>query len=66
MIDRYEETGETGLEVAVIGMAGRFPGAGDIREFWENLKNGVEAVTFFSSEELIEEGINPKRPEHPN
>ena len=31
----------TGLEIAVIGMAGRFPGAKDIHEFWENLKNGV-------------------------
>ncbi|MCP4688927.1 MAG: SDR family NAD(P)-dependent oxidoreductase, partial [Desulfobacterales bacterium] len=32
-------------DIAVIGMAGRFPGAENIREFWENLKNGVDAVT---------------------
>ncbi len=33
-------------DIAIIGMAGRFPGAGDVREFWQNLKNGVESVTF--------------------
>jgi amino acid adenylation domain-containing protein len=46
-------------EIAVIGMAGRFPGAKNIHEFWENLKNGVEAITFFSDEELEKEGIEP-------
>ncbi len=25
----------TGLEIAVIGMAGRFPGARNIEEYWE-------------------------------
>ncbi|MFC2145979.1 SDR family NAD(P)-dependent oxidoreductase [Acidobacteriota bacterium] len=47
----------TGLEIAVIGMWGRFPGAKDLDEFWQNLKNGIETVTFFSEEELIEAGI---------
>ncbi|NIM18159.1 MAG: hypothetical protein GTO45_31700, partial [Candidatus Aminicenantes bacterium] len=60
MIDPQEETRETGLEVAVIGMAGRFPGAGNIHKFWENLKNGVESVTFFTDEELIEAGVHPE------
>jgi len=48
----------TGLEIAVIGMAGRFPGAKTIDEFWENLKNGVESISFFSDEELKEAGID--------
>jgi acyl transferase domain-containing protein/aryl carrier-like protein len=42
----------TGSEVAVIGMAGRFPGAKNIHDFWENLKNGVESVSFVSDEEI--------------
>jgi phthiocerol/phenolphthiocerol synthesis type-I polyketide synthase E len=37
--------------VAVIGMAGRFPGAGDVERFWENLRAGVHAITFFDPEE---------------
>ena len=52
------ETG-TGTEIAVIGMAGRFPGAANIDEFWENLVNGVESVSFFSDAELEEAGVEP-------
>ena len=47
----------TGLEVAVIGMAGRFPGAGNINQFWENLKNGVESLSFLSDRELEDAGL---------
>ena len=47
--------GEEGI--AIIGMAGRFPGAQDLDEFWRNLRDGVESITFFSSEELEAEGI---------
>src|SRR5690606_18796904 len=37
-------------DVAVIGMAGRFPGASTINELWQNLKYGKESITFFSKE----------------
>jgi len=40
----------TGFEIAVIGMSGRFPGAGNIEEFWDNLINGREGISFFSDE----------------
>ncbi|NOQ25782.1 MAG: amino acid adenylation domain-containing protein, partial [Bacteroidales bacterium] len=49
----------TGLEVAIIGMSGRFPGANNLKSFWNNLKNGVESISFFTDEELINEGIDP-------
>lgn len=39
-------------DVAIIGMAGRFPGAKSINELWEVLKNGKETITFFKPEEL--------------
>ena len=42
--------------IAVIGMAGRFPGAADVGEFWENLCRGVESVHRFSEAELIAAG----------
>src|SRR5438876_6201388 len=38
--------------VAVIGMAGRFPRAKNLEEFWCNLRDGKESVTFFNDEEL--------------
>ena len=49
----------TGLEIAVIGMAGRFPGAKNLDRFWDNLEKGIEAVTFFHEDELKESGIAP-------
>jgi acyl transferase domain-containing protein/acyl carrier protein len=42
--------------VAIIGMAGRFPGAGNIEEFWRNLCDGVESISFFTEEELKSAG----------
>lgn len=39
-------------QVAVVGLAGRFPGAPTIQQFWQNLCNGVEARTLFSDDEL--------------
>ena len=45
--------------IAIIGMAGRFPKARSVDEFWQNLKNGVECISFFTDQELEEEGIDP-------
>ncbi|EPR11937.1 hybrid non-ribosomal peptide synthetase/type I polyketide synthase [Ruminiclostridium papyrosolvens] len=53
-----EINNKNGLEVAVIGLAGRFPGANNINEFWSNLKNGIESISFFSDSELIENGVD--------
>ena len=45
-------------DIAIIGMNGRFPGAKNLDEFWQNLRDGVESITFFSSEELASLGID--------
>ncbi|MCG7204959.1 type I polyketide synthase [Streptomyces arenae] len=42
----------TGLEIAVIGMAGRFPGAASTDEFWEVVRAGRETISRFSEAEL--------------
>ncbi len=31
--------------IAVVGMAGRFPGARNLSEFWRNLRDGVESIS---------------------
>ncbi|MGZ5581459.1 MAG: amino acid adenylation domain-containing protein, partial [Methylobacter sp.] len=49
----------TTKDIAVIGMAGRFPGASDVDSFWTNLRDGVESISFFSEQELLAEGIDP-------
>jgi amino acid adenylation domain-containing protein len=38
--------------VAIVGLAGRFPGAKDVHQFWSNLANGVESITRLKDEEL--------------
>lgn len=43
--------------IAVIGMAGRFPGARNVDEFWENLKAGVESISFFTDDEIESTGL---------
>ncbi|RJS20854.1 hypothetical protein DRW03_19465 [Corallococcus sp. H22C18031201] len=42
--------------IAVIGMAGRFPGAEDVARLWENLRDGVDSVTEFPVARLVSEG----------
>jgi phthiocerol/phenolphthiocerol synthesis type-I polyketide synthase E len=51
--------GDSFGKIAVVGMAGRYPQAWNIAEFWNNLVEGKECVTFFSEDELRAAGISP-------
>ncbi|MBV9788909.1 MAG: acyltransferase domain-containing protein, partial [Chloroflexi bacterium] len=53
-------------DIAIVGMAGRFPGAKNLDEFWQNLCQGVESIGHFSDEELIEVGIDPEQLRDPS
>jgi amino acid adenylation domain-containing protein len=46
--------------LAVIGMSGRYPKARTLDEFWDNLRNGVECVTFFTKEDSAADGVDPR------
>ncbi|HEV8580107.1 MAG TPA: amino acid adenylation domain-containing protein [Thermoanaerobaculia bacterium] len=46
-----------GRDIAIVGMAGRFPGADSVDELWRNVREGVESISFFSREELLAAGI---------
>jgi acyl transferase domain-containing protein/aryl carrier-like protein len=56
----------TGLEVAVIGMACRFPGADGLDQFWRNLCAGVESIDHLSDQELAAMGESPELLAQPN
>ncbi len=45
--------------IAIIGLGGRFPGARNIAEFWQNLRDGVESISSFTDEELLSAGVDP-------
>jgi acyl transferase domain-containing protein/acyl carrier protein len=49
----------SGAEIAIIGMACRFPGAGNVDAFWANLRDGVDSTVHFTDQELLESGIDP-------
>ncbi|MBA2649121.1 MAG: hypothetical protein H0U75_05865, partial [Legionella sp.] len=38
--------------IAIIGMAGMFPGAADVAGFWDNLVNGFDAISPFPEERV--------------
>ncbi len=46
--------------IAIVGMAGRFPGARDLDEFWRNLRDGVESIRPLSDAELHAAGVPPE------
>lgn len=54
------------LDIAVIGMELKVPGAENTEEFWENLCKGKESLRFFSDEELLEAGVSKEELEHEN
>ena len=52
--------------IAIVGMAGRFPGATTLRQFWENLRAGTEGVEFLSDDELRRRGVDEQWLRNPN
>jgi phthiocerol/phenolphthiocerol synthesis type-I polyketide synthase E len=48
------------MDIAVVGLSGRFPGARNADEFWQKIRNGEELISFFSDEEV--ERPNPNDP----
>lgn len=46
--------------IAVVGMAGRFPGASSVSAFWDNLRRGEESIVTLSEEDLYAAGISEK------
>ena len=52
--------------IAIVGLAGRFPGANSIEEFWGNLKTGHDALRWFTKEELVSCGVPAEVYTHPD
>jgi amino acid adenylation domain-containing protein len=51
---------KTNRAIAIIGMAGRFPGADTIDAFWDNIVNRRESIRFFTPQQLQEMGADDK------
>jgi acyl transferase domain-containing protein/thioesterase domain-containing protein len=60
-----DDTGAPSTDIAIVGMAGRFPGARNIDEFWSNLVRGEESIRRLSDEELLRAGVKRRDLESP-
>ncbi|GAB3441149.1 type I polyketide synthase [Actinophytocola sediminis] len=47
----------TGLEIAVVGLSCRLPGAPDALRYWRNLCDGTESITVFARDRLAAAGV---------
>ncbi len=56
----------TGLEIAVIGMAGRFPGADNVEQYWRNIAAGIESVRPLRADELAAAGVSEEQLANPD
>jgi len=53
-------------DIAIIGMAGRFPKVPDLDAFWRNLRAGVESIETLTDEELLSSGVDTALLKNPN
>lgn len=51
--------GDTRNWIAVVGMSGRFPGARDIDQFWDNLVQGRDSISRLERADLVRAGVEP-------
>jgi acyl transferase domain-containing protein/thioesterase domain-containing protein/acyl carrier protein len=65
-IQRDEGIGSSDSDVAIVGLACRFPGASDADGFWRNLRDGVESVRPVSDDELRASGVSESLIADPN
>lgn len=54
IVDEVQQTSTVSMEeeddIAIIGLSGQYPGAENLDEFWENLRNGVDSITLIPRE----------------
>src|SRR4051812_25437678 len=52
-----ENSGQAAVRIAVVGMAGRFPGAPNVEAFWRDIRDGATSITRFTDAELRASGV---------
>ncbi|MCB1057092.1 MAG: type I polyketide synthase, partial [Acidobacteria bacterium] len=64
--ERAEAEAERDHALAVVGYAGRFPGARDAEAFWQNLRQGICSISTFSEDEVLAAGADPRAAASPH
>ncbi|HXU31201.1 MAG TPA: amino acid adenylation domain-containing protein [Thermoanaerobaculia bacterium] len=55
-LSRSADGSEASDAIAIVAVAGRFPGAADVEQLWQNLLEGRDSIRSFSAEELLAAG----------
>ncbi|MCX7568805.1 beta-ketoacyl synthase N-terminal-like domain-containing protein [Tumebacillus sp. DT12] len=63
-MSQFDEKDETLQGIAIVGLSGRFPGAKNTAEFWQNLIGGAESIEVFSEEDLTESTVDRTHPDY--
>ncbi|MCB8976730.1 MAG: SDR family NAD(P)-dependent oxidoreductase [Ardenticatenaceae bacterium] len=63
--DKFADQFE-GTEIAIVGLAGRFPGAANVDEFWQNIRSGVDSIRPLTDEEARAAGATDQQLQDPN
>lgn len=66
MDNKADNYNYTGLEIAIVGISARCPESEDIDQFWKNLKDGKECITFLEDKELLDAGVSRETINDPN
>ncbi|MCM8731667.1 type I polyketide synthase [Hephaestia sp. GCM10023244] len=72
MLQQRDESGATLVstigdnEIAIVGLACRFAGARDARDYWANLRGGVESIVPLADADLLAAGVDPRLLAQPN
>jgi acyl transferase domain-containing protein/thioesterase domain-containing protein len=53
-------------DIAVVGMAGRFPGAPDVDTLWRRVADGDDCLVDLSRDQLLAEGVSPRTIDDPD
>lgn len=61
-----DDRDRTPSAVAIVGMAGRFPGAPTLDRFWQNVATGTESITALSRDQLRSAGVPENLIDHPD
>jgi acyl transferase domain-containing protein len=62
---KQQDSMNDSYDIAVIGMAGRFPGSKDISAYWQTIRDGLDRVSFFSDDELEVDGLTAEEMSNP-
>ncbi len=57
---RTQNAVNTSRDIAIIGMAGRFPKSPNLDAYWANLRDGVECIRDYAEDDLIAAGVGPE------